>query len=172
MSDTPEVRRDEPITLGDVNFFDPAINDCPYGAYRTLRDEAPVWFDERLQGYVITRHDDVRAVLADSQRFVNSRSANKRGGSISPKILALYEEKGWVPAPTLAGRDDPNHREMRALFNHAFRPKRIAELEPTIGALADELIDAFIDDGDVRVGPSVRGAIAARDHRRADGRQP
>ena len=45
-----------------------------------------------------------------------------------------------MPAPTLAGRDDPNHREMRALFNHAFRPKRIAELEPKIGALADELI--------------------------------
>ena len=102
MTDEQGVTVDEPVALADVNFFDPAINDCPYGAYRTLRDEAPVWFDERLQAYVITRHDDVRNVLADTERFVNSRSASKRGSSISPKILALYEEKGWVPAPTLA----------------------------------------------------------------------
>jgi len=138
---------DEPIALDDVNFFDPEINNCPYGAYRTLRDEAPVWFDARLQAYLVTRHDDVRAVLADTERFVNARAANTRSRTISPKILAIYEEKGWVPAPTLAGRDDPEHREMRALFNHAFRPKRISELEPSIASLADELIDAFIDDG-------------------------
>ena len=138
---------DESIALDDVNFFDPEINNCPYGAYRTLRDEAPVWFDARLQAYLVTRHDDVRAVLADTERFVNARAANTRSRTISPKILAIYEEKGWVPAPTLAGRDDPEHREMRALFNHAFRPKRISELEPSIASLADELIDAFIDDG-------------------------
>ena len=35
-------------------------------------------------------------------------------------VLNLYREKGWVPGTTLAGRDDPEHREMRALFNHAF----------------------------------------------------
>ncbi len=138
---------DEPMPLAGVNFFDPAINDCPYPAYRTLRDDAPVWFDERLRGYVITRHDDVRSVLQDSERFVNSRSAAKQARTISPKILSLYQDKGWVPAPTLAGRDDPNHREMRNLFAHAFRPKRIAELEPHIRGLANELIDGFITDG-------------------------
>ncbi len=138
---------DDPIALDAVDFFDSAINDCPYGAYRTLRDDAPVWFDARLRGYVITRHDDVRAVLQDSVRFVNSRAANKLSRSLPSKVVALYEEQGWVPAPTLAGRDDPEHREMRALFSHAFRPKRISELEPKISRLADELIDAFIDDG-------------------------
>lgn len=147
MSNAEQPTTEEPIALDAVNFFDPAINDCPYGAYATLRDESPVWFDERLQGYVITRHDDVRAVLTDTERFANSRAANKRARTMSPKILSLYEEKGWVPAPTLAGRDDPEHREMRSLFNHAFRPKRIAALEPEISRLADELIDDFIDDG-------------------------
>lgn len=147
MSNAEQATSDDRVDLEEVDFFDPEINDCPYGAYRTLRDDAPVWFDERLQGYVITRHEDVRAVLADTERFVNSRSANKRARAMSPAILALYEEKGWVPAPTLAGRDNPNHSEMRALFNHAFRPKRIAALEPEISRIADELIDDFIDDG-------------------------
>jgi cytochrome P450 len=134
------------MPLDDVTFFDPAVNDCPYHAYRTLRDEAPVWFDERLQGYVITRHEDVVAVLLDTERFNSSRRGSGRN-RLAPEVLALYQEKGWVPAPTLAGRDDPNHRQMRRLFDHAFRPKRIRELEPQIEKLAHELIDEFIDDG-------------------------
>jgi len=129
----------------EISFFDPEINDCPYHAYRTLRDEAPVWFDERLNGYVITRHEDVLAVLQDKDRFVNSRKANPR--KAVPEILAVYEKKGWVPAPTLAGRDDPEHKEMRALFDHAFRPPRIKKLEPQIEGLAHHLIETFIDDG-------------------------
>ena len=60
---------DEPMLVDDVDFFDPAVNDCPYRAYRSLRDDAPVWYDERLRGYVVTRHDDVLEVLRDSERF-------------------------------------------------------------------------------------------------------
>ncbi|MEX0847078.1 MAG: cytochrome P450 [Ilumatobacteraceae bacterium] len=147
MPDSERGSTDDAVALEAVDFFDPAINECPYGAYKTLRDEAPVWFDERLRAYVITRHDDVRAALQDSTRFVNSRALNSQRRSLPAPVLALYQEKGWVPAPTLAGRDDPEHREMRALFNHAFRPKRISELEPTISKLADDLIDGFIDAG-------------------------
>lgn len=132
------------MPLDDVDFFDPAINDCPYHAYRSLRDEAPVWFDERLQAWVITRHEDVVAVLRDTERFNNS----KRKGGLRPEVLSLYEEKGWVPARTLAGRDDPNHKEMRRLFDHAFRPKKLRALEPQIEGLAHELIDEFIDAGE------------------------
>jgi cytochrome P450 len=133
---------DTPADLDGISFFDPAINDCPYHAYQTLRDEAPVWYDERLKGYVITRHEDVRSLLFDTERF---RSGGRRG--LHPEIQKLYEAKGWVPARTLGGRDDPEHKQMRALFDHAFRPKRISQLEPQIHDLAHKLIDAFIDRG-------------------------
>jgi cytochrome P450 len=139
---------DDPMPVEEIDFFDPAVNDCPYHAYRTMRDDAPVWFDEKLQGFIITRHEDVRAVLMDTVSFVNSRKRNAAARRMKPEILALYQEKGWVPAPTLAGRDDPEHREMRGLFDHAFRPKRISALEPQIENLAQELIDDFIDDGE------------------------
>jgi cytochrome P450 len=62
-------------------------------------------------------------------------------------IRELYEQKGWVPAPTLAGRDDPEHKEMRGLFNHAFRPNKIKDLEPFIEELAGRLIDDFLAGG-------------------------
>ena len=135
----------------DVNFFDPETNNCPYHAYKTLRDEAPVWKDPRTSMYVISRYEDVRAVVMDTERFVNQRQASRVATpemiERQKKILALYKEKGWVPAPTLAGRDDPNHKEMRGLFDHAFRPSRIKQLDPIVDGVARELFEKFIDEG-------------------------
>jgi len=142
-----EIGADIGCPVDHVDFFDPDVNNCPYPAYRTMRDEAPVWFDERMRMFHITRYEDVLMVLRDTERFRNGRKRPRGTDERAQKIKALYEEKGWVPAPTLAGRDDPNHKEMRGLFNHAFRPKRIRELEPTLAATAHELIDAFIDNG-------------------------
>jgi len=130
-----------------VNFFDPDVNNCPYPAYRTMRDEAPVWFDERMGMFHITRYDDVLMILKDTERFPSGSKRPRGADERARKIHALYQEKGWVPARTLAGRDDPNHKEMRGLFNHAFRPKRIKELEPVLESTAHELIDDFIDAG-------------------------
>lgn len=132
--------------IDHVNFFESLVNDCPYPAYKVMRDEAPVWFDERTQTYIVTRYDDIKSILADTERFSNQRPRNRPGRS-TEQIVRLYQEKGWVPAPTLAGRDDPNHKEMRNLFNHAFRPRKISQLEPELDTLAHRLIDDFIDDG-------------------------
>ena len=143
---------DVAIGLDEINFFDPDIRECPYGAYRTLRDDAPVWRDPRTGMYVITRYDDVRALLLDTEQYASgataaARSANPDAQARAAKIQALYESKGWVPARTLAGRDEPEHRQMRALFDHAFRPAKIKLLDPFVEALANRLIDGFIADG-------------------------
>lgn len=132
--------------VAHIDFFEPSVNDCPYPAYRTMREEAPVWFDERTKMFIVTRYDDVKTILRDTERFVNARP-KIRPGRRSELMISLYEEKGWLPGPTLAGRDDPNHKEMRGLFNHAFRPKKIAALEPQLEALSFRLIDDFLDDG-------------------------
>ncbi|MEM9036334.1 MAG: cytochrome P450 [Actinomycetota bacterium] len=130
----------------EVSFFDPATNKCPYDAYQELRDEAPVWRDPATGMYVITRYEDVKALLLDTETFSNERKTVRRSGK-EAHLRSLYETEGWVPAPTLAGRDDPNHKQMRALFDHAFRPSRIKQLDPVVDRIAHELIDAFIDRG-------------------------
>ncbi|MEL6876086.1 MAG: cytochrome P450, partial [Pseudomonadota bacterium] len=102
-----------------VNLFDSDTQQCPYEAYKTLRDEAPVYKQPGTDNmFVVTRYDDVREVLTNPARFpsaapdMSSRAAPadmERGR----KVIARFEEKGWLPAPTLAGRDDPNHKQMR-----------------------------------------------------------
>ncbi len=136
------------LTLSEVNFFDSQISECPYGAYKVLREEAPVWKDPISGIYVITRYDDIKDVLIDTEIFKNERKFRARTNTRSELIRNLYEEKGWVPAPTLAGRDDPEHKEMKALFAHAFRPQKIKQLDPFVENLAIRLFDDFLPKGE------------------------
>lgn len=147
-------RMDDPVapeSPATVNFLDPEVQECPYPAYALLRDEAPIWFDPATRSYNVSRYDDLRAVLMDTENFGNGRAPGESKAQIdterAAKIRALYEEKGWLPAPTLAGRDDPNHRQMRAMFDQAFRAGKIKEVDPFVEELAYRLIDDFIDDG-------------------------
>jgi len=142
-----------PESLEEINFLDAGIQNCPYEAYQMLRDEAPVWKDPLTGFYVISRFEDMRAVLLDTKNFSNDmrmgqgNSREQLDPERASRMLKLYEETGWVPGATLAGRDDPNHKQMRAMFNEAFKPKKINEMDPFVRDTAYKLIDAFIDDG-------------------------
>ncbi len=142
-----------PAQLDDINFLDSSLQNCPYHAYQMLRDEAPVWVDPITGFYVVSRFEDLRKILLDTEHYLNSMSGGQGGSrdrldaERAERMLNLYKEKGWVPAPTLAGRDDPNHKEMRTMFNEAFRPKKINAMDPFVRDTAYKLVDAFVDDG-------------------------
>ena len=142
-----------PKSIDEINFLEHDLQNCPYHAYRLLRDEKPVWIDPLTGFYVITRFEDLRGVLLDPANFSNDMRAG--GGSRERidsdralRMHRLYEEKGWVPGATLAGRDDPNHKQMRAMFNEAFNPKKINVLDPFVRDTAYKLIERFLDDGE------------------------
>ena len=137
----------------EVDLTNIDVQQCPYDAYKKLREEAPVYKDPKTGFFIITKYKDVRAVLNDTENFKNSlgAAAQKEDANINSdhvkKGIKLFKEKGWVPAPTLAGRDDPNHKEMRSIFNQAFRPSKIKEIEPEVKNLSYQLINSFISDG-------------------------
>jgi cytochrome P450 len=135
--------------VAEVDLMDVEIQECPYPAYKTLREEAPVYRDELTGFYVLTRYEDLREVLKDPATFSNLRP---RGPDHIPPervqmIAKLFREKGWLPAPTLSGRDNPEHKQMRALFDHTFRASRIKLMDPYVRDLSYQLVDAFIADG-------------------------
>ncbi len=146
-------RMDDPVVPecpDAINFLDPEVQECPYPAYTVLREQAPVWRDPITGMYNITRYADLRKVLLDTDNFPSERprGQGQLDDARAKKIQALYKEKGWVPAPTLAGRDDPNHKQMRAMFDHAFRASKIKQMDPFVESLSRRLVDAFIDDGE------------------------
>ena len=127
----------------DVNLFDVETQQCPYDAYKKLRDDAPVYKQPGTDIYIVTRYEDVRTVLTDPIRFPSApdpdsklkmKSANQ---DRQLKVQQRFQENGWIPEPTLASRDDPNHKQMRAMFNEAFKPSRIKEIDPLRGQGVD-----------------------------------
>ena len=142
-----------PNSVDDINLLDADLQNCPYHAYETLRNEAPVWKDPITGFYVITRFEDLRSILLDTEAYSSGMRGGQSGGrgridaERGKRMQKLYEDNGWLPAPTLAGRDDPNHKQMRAMFNEAFRPKKINAMDPFVEATAYKLIDAFVEDG-------------------------
>lgn len=151
--------------VSQINFFDEDTHDCPYRAYESLRDEAPVWQDPVTGMWTLTRYEDIRAALFDPERFTNrignSAGATERGvrpedpeqarqlleaAAREEQIQKLYEEKGWPTCPTLSGLDEPKHMQLRRLFDWAFRPARVRELDPFVEQLANRLFDEFVSD--------------------------
>ncbi len=146
-------------TFPEISFFDPGTNDCPYHAYGQLRDESPVWLDPATGMYVLTRYEDVRAVVLDQGRFTNQVVAARANAAVGDalesqdaaqlerELARMYEQRGWLPGRNVVNLDEPEHMQMRRLFDHAFRPAVIRELDPFVEQVAGRLLDAFLSDG-------------------------
>jgi cytochrome P450 len=132
------------MSAAQVDLFDAETQACPYSAYRTLRDEAPVWFDPASEMYVLTRYEDVRRAFVD-RRFSAEVALAAEGQDEAER--ELFQERGWVAGPSLTARDEPEHMAIRALYEPAFKPEAIAALEPMIERHAQRLIEDVVRAG-------------------------
>ena len=84
-----------------INFFDPATNDCPYHAYQTLRDEAPVWQDPHTGMFVVTRYEDIKSILANPDLFTNA--VGSAAGMTEKACEELVLQLGLLHIGVMAG---------------------------------------------------------------------
>jgi cytochrome P450 len=127
--------------------LDPAVQADPFGYYDQLRTHDPV---RRMPGtgfYVLTRYEDLRAVLRDPETFSNTLDLEELSGEQARKLGALFQqrlaEKGWPHVPTLHQSDPPEHTRYRLLLNKVFSPTRVRQMVPDVQRICDQLIDAF-----------------------------
>lgn len=145
-------RMDNPVrpkSVEDLALADEEVLECPFPTYELLLEEAPVWHDPATGIYTVSRYEDLRAVVKDTETYSNHRPSNDHANLKGLEKLAYerFKEKGWVPGVSLAGSDDPEHKNVRSIFDQAFRASKIRSLDPEVEALAYNLIDDFIDDG-------------------------
>lgn len=127
------------------NPFDPAFAANPYAFYELARREAPVCYSPLFDVWVVTGHAELIAVLKDPILFSSARNLDFPP-TLPPEVHAVLAE-GFPIAPGLFNNDPPDHTRVRALFSAAFTPRRIAEMEPGIRALAHSLVDRFAAAG-------------------------
>jgi cytochrome P450 len=146
-------------TPDEVNLFAPAQLRCPWPSYQVLRDQAPVWKDPATGAVMVTRYEDVRKVLTDPDTF---HAYTVGDDTHIPEIKQLYEDEGMLPATTMIGLDDPLHRQIRKLMDYAFRPKRVAQLDPYLDDLCKRLVGEFPDSGEIEISGRYAQELAVR----------
>ena len=96
--------------------------------YRTMRDTDPVFRDSRTGAWNVFRYEDVSTILADHQTFSSNLS------ELMPEASNLIEGN-------VLRMDPPRHHRLRSLVSKAFTPTAIAQMEPRIAKLTEDLLD-------------------------------
>ena len=120
--------------------FDPFSADFfndPTETYRRLREEAPVYFNEKYGFYALSRFDDVVAAHRDWRGFSSAHGID---------LSTLTKDSDMVKALGLIiMMDPPEHDRFRALVSRVFTPRAMAAVEPMIREVICELLDELGD---------------------------
>jgi pimeloyl-[acyl-carrier protein] synthase len=136
---------DSPVTDDPFDF---AKHADPYPGYRRVRETTPVYWSELLHSWVLTRYGDVKAALTDS-RLSAALTREAQAAQLSEELRHQL-----APVDELLGRwalfqDDPAHQRIRSALLGAFKPRLMAQLERRVRAIADELVDAAKERGEL-----------------------
>ena len=132
---------------GDESRLDPLISSNPFPFYRALRKRAPVHYDPKLDVYLISRHDDVMAVLRDDEAFSLERGYQDRwanGHAVELAEILNRDGGGFIRDPVY---DPPAHTRYRKLIEKAFTAHRVKSLEPRIRQIAIDVLDPLAERG-------------------------
>jgi cytochrome P450 len=123
-------------TVSDL-YYDPwdvDIDIDPYPTYRRLRDESPLYYNERHDFWGLSRHADVDAALRDPQRLSSAKG----------DILEVVKADPVMPAGVFINEDPPLHTIHRALVSRAFTPKKMKALEDKVRAFCSACLDPLV----------------------------
>ena len=127
------------------NPFIPEAHANPYPMYVRLRTEDPVQWSELMESWVLTRYDDIVAVLTDSRFSADRRQAQNRFAQQAQKIEEEFGAFGRTQ--TMLSADPPLHTRLRRLVSKAFTPRMVEGLLPRIQEIVDERLDAVQEAG-------------------------
>jgi len=114
------------------------VHEDPYPVYARLRAEAPLYRNDEIGFWALSRHEDVLRAIRDTDNL-----SNEHGVSIEPSA----SHPGAAATMSFLAMDPPRHTRMRALVSRGFTPRRVADMEPRIRELATRRLDEFIQGG-------------------------
>jgi cytochrome P450 len=119
--------------------FDPFSEEFftnPFEIYRRMREEAPLYYNEKEDFYALTRHVDVAAAFKDFETYSSARGCD----------LAMVRRGVPMEQKSIIFMDPPEHRHMRSLLNKAFTPRAIQSQQDTVADLVEKYLRAANPD--------------------------
>lgn len=115
--------------------YRPDLANDPYPAYRRLRKDEPLYYNEQYDFYAVSRFPDVERCLSDKDVFSSARS----------DVLEFIKADGLeIPKGMFIWQDPPAHTAYRNVVSRVFTPKRMNELEGKIRAYCARCLDPLI----------------------------
>jgi cytochrome P450 family 142 subfamily A polypeptide 1 len=115
------------IDLLDGHFY----AEDAHPAFAWMRANAPLYWDEKNSLWGASRHADIMAFSKNPETFCSRFSSRPDA----------------PPIPSMINLDDPLHKRRRNLVNRGFTPRRVADREPKIRRICNDLIDAVAEKG-------------------------
>jgi cytochrome P450 len=128
------------VTNSSDVYYDPydvGIDADPYPVFRRLREEAPLYYNDKHDFYAVSRYEDVERGVLDTKTFISGR-----GG-----ILEMIKANIEMPSGVLIFEDPPVHTIHRSLLSRVFTPRRMAALEPKIREFCARSLDPLVGAG-------------------------
>lgn len=126
---------------GEANPYQPHIAADPIPFYDALRAQCPVAVMEGFSAseagsgtYVISRYEDIRWALRHPEIFSSDLIA-----------VDIGQERPLIPLQV----DPPDHAQYRRVIDPTLGPHVVGPLEDDIRGVVNDVIDRFIDDGEV-----------------------
>jgi cytochrome P450 len=117
--------------------YDATIDTDPYPVWRRMRDEAPLYYNEKHDFFALSRFDDVERALVDWETYRSGK------GSILELIRADFE----IPPGIILFEDPPVHDVHRGLLSRVFTPKKMTAIEPLVREYCARSLDQFVGAG-------------------------
>ena len=110
----------------EYNPYSTAAQHNPFPIYRWMRDEAPVYHNDKVGFWALSRYDDVLAASLDTATYLSGHGMTIEGLDVGNDILI--------------NKDQPEHTWHRRLVSRVFTPMAVAAQEPTVRAVCRELL--------------------------------
>jgi cytochrome P450 len=102
--------------------YDAGIDADPYPVWKRMRDETPLYFNERHDFFALSRYEDVESCLLDWKTYRSGRGT----------VLEILKQNIDIPPGSILFEDPPLHDQHRSLLVRVFTPKKMSALEPLV----------------------------------------
>jgi cytochrome P450 len=121
-------------------YYDPfniEIDKDPHPLWKRMRDDAPLYRNDKFNFYALSRYDDTERALVDWDTFRSGK------GSTLETILANVE----MPSGMILMDDPPRHDHHRSLMSRVFTPKAMLAIEPKVREFCARTLDPLVETG-------------------------
>jgi len=130
--------------------MDPAVQQCPYELYRSLRTTAPLYQMPSTGFHLVTSYPLAREVIRAPDQYLSSVSPMALADDgIPQEIVDIYESGGWLPLASCSTSDPPQHTRVRGFLEKLFTAERVRAATPMIDEIAATLLEDLADKTEI-----------------------